>query len=102
MSGRFNSASKNYAQNDEHNQNLCGPCWKCLLKKNITLALGSHSIFLVLKSEETVALFRGISRCWVVIANGLSKDYAQLLLLKFFIYFSSILTLALGQCFWVE
>ena len=66
------------------------------------MLLGLIQFFLVLKSEETVALFRGISRCWMVIANGLSKDYAQLLLLKFFIYFSSILTLALGQCFWVE
>lgn len=45
MSGRFNSASKNYAQNDEHNQNLCGPCWKCLLKKTLLLLLGLIQFF---------------------------------------------------------
>lgn len=29
-SGRFYSSSGNYSKNEEHNQNLCGSCWKCL------------------------------------------------------------------------
>lgn len=53
--------------------------------------------FLVLKSEETVALFRGPVDAGVVVANGLPKGYAQLLFTKIFHLFSSILPLALGQ-----
>lgn len=72
--------------------------------KTLALLLGLVHSFSVLKSVEISALSRWTHELWVA-TNGFPKHCAQLVffqLFLIFIYFSSILTLALGQCFWVE
>lgn len=83
-------------------KNLCGSFRKAFYS-NISLALGTRPFLFCLGWCENVGVLQMDADS--VATNGFPKGCAQLVffqLFLIFIYFSSILTLAPGQCFRVE